>query len=54
MASSCLRTTDVVAIFVVNVDTIELLGVDNVDKACGELFLLSKTVVPAVIGVTCS
>lgn len=53
LASSSLRAIDVIAIFVVNVDAIQFLCVDDVDEACGELFLLSKAVVPAVILVTC-
>jgi hypothetical protein len=52
-AFSCLRAANVIAILVVNIDTIELLVIHNSDKACGDLFLLSKTVVPAVIVITC-
>jgi len=48
-SSSCLRAINVIAIFVIDVDTIKVLGIDNVNEACGELFLLAKAVVPAII-----
>jgi hypothetical protein len=52
-ASSRLLAGNVVAVFVINVNTIKLLSVDNVDKASGECFLLTKAVVPTVVRITC-
>jgi hypothetical protein len=50
---SCLHAVDVVTIFVVNVDTIEVLFFYNIDKARGDLIPLAKAVVPAVMLITC-
>mmetsp|Transcript_11804 Transcript_11804/g.25647 ORF Transcript_11804/g.25647 Transcript_11804/m.25647 type:complete len:209 (-) Transcript_11804:609-1235(-) len=47
--SSALGTVYIVAIFVVNINSIETLALDDVDKGTGECFLSSKAVVPAVV-----
>jgi len=44
--------TIVITILVVNVDTVELLIVNDADEARGELVLLAKAVIPAIILVT--
>jgi hypothetical protein len=53
LTASCLLAGDVIAVLVVNVDTVQFLVFDNVDKGCGEFFFLAEAVVPAVILVTC-
>jgi hypothetical protein len=40
---------NIIAVLVVNVDSIEVMAVDNVDKVGGEIFLSTKAVVPTVI-----
>lgn len=53
LASSCLPAINVVAIFVVEVYTIEFLVVNDGDKTGGDLFLLAKTVIPTVVLIAC-
>jgi len=48
-ASSRLLAGNVVAVLVVNVDTIKFLGVDDVYQGGGEGFFLAEAVVPAVV-----
>ena len=52
-ALPCLSVSNVMAMFIVNVDSIKFLAIDNSNKACGESFLLAKEVVPAVILIAC-
>ena len=48
-----LCASNIVTIFVINVNAIKLLIVYNTDQICGKLFFLAKTVIPTVIWIIC-
>jgi hypothetical protein len=49
-----LQTIHIITVFVVDIDSIKLLILDNVYKTGGELLFFSEAVVPAVIVISCS
>ena len=44
---------NIIAVLVVNIDTIKFLIADDVYETCAELFFSSKTIIPTVIVITC-
>jgi len=45
-------TGSIITIFIININTIEVLILDDINKVCGDLVLAPEAVIPTVVGIS--